>query len=133
MLKNLKILNGEMPLKFDSLNTIYTINVPSDENSLKLEYEIDDQDKISIYGNNLQEGLNEVVISVYNDEDLNSYYLYVYKDDDKAISTSNVINKGEREDLEMPTYVAPAIACGCFLFILLFFTFLFRKSKKCKF
>ena len=38
MLKDLEILNGELSLEFNSLNTIYTIDVSSDTTKLELEY-----------------------------------------------------------------------------------------------
>ena len=131
MLKDLKILNGDMTLKFDSLNTIYTINMSNDDNKLEYEYKIDDGYSLSVYGNKLDDGLNEVVFTVYNDKEQMSYYLYVYKEkttdiveiNDNSLPL-NVVNK-------LPEYVAPTIGVVCFLFILLFFTFLFKKNKKC--
>ncbi len=131
MLRNLNILNGEMPLKFDSLNTIYTVNLTTEDDYLKLDYEISDDAEISVYGNKLEPGLNEVVLTVFNNEDTISYYLYVYKEE-KELATS-VFKPIEKEEKELPNYVAPAIASSCFLFILLFFTLLFKKSKKCRF
>ncbi len=131
MLKDLKILNGELSLEFDSLNTIYTVNLSNDDNMLLLEYKIDENDNISIKGNNLIEGKNEVVITVYNDKNSTSYYLEVYKDS----STNVVLNTSKEVGInvaktEMPDYVVPSIAVVCFLTILFLFVLLFKKSKK---
>ncbi|MCI8671704.1 MAG: hypothetical protein HFI36_06745 [Bacilli bacterium] len=131
MLKELKILNGELSLEFDSLNTIYTVNLSNDDNMLLLEYKIDENDNISIKGNNLIEGKNEVVITVYNDKNSTSYYLEVYKDS----STNVVLNTSKEVGInvaktEMPDYVVPSIAVVCFLTILFLFVLLFKKSKK---
>ncbi len=128
MLKDLKILNGEMPLEFNSMNTSYTINVLNKETELKYSYNIDKNDNISIFGNNLKDGLNEVVITVYNDKEQMSYYLDVYKE--PTVTTS--VLKNNYDDLKVKTepeiYVAPTIGVICFIFILLFFTLLFRKN-----
>ncbi|MCX4254647.1 MAG: hypothetical protein OSJ63_05210 [Bacilli bacterium] len=131
MLKELKILNGELSLEFDSLNTIYTVNLSNDDNMLLLEYKIDENDNISIKGNNLIESKNEVVITVYNDKNSTSYYLEVYKDS----STNVVLNTSKEVGInvaktEMPDYVVPSIAVVCFLTILFLFVLLFKKSKK---
>ncbi len=134
MLQDLKILNGEMPLKFDPLNTIYTINLTEDEDFLKIDYEIADNALVSIYGNKLTEGLNEVVLTVYNDEDLVSYYLYVYKEKPSVVMAIDTSVMGlQKENTELASYVIPSIASICFIFILLFFTLLFKKKKKCRF
>ena len=131
MLKELKILNGELSLEFDSLNTIYTVNLSNDDNMLLLEYKIDENDNISIKGNNLIEGKYEVVITVYNDKNSTSYYLQVYN-----VSSTNVVLNTSKEvginvaKTEMPDYVVPSIAVVCFLTILFLFVLLFKKSKK---
>ncbi len=133
MLNQFKVLNGDMPLKFDSLNTIYTININNGDEVLKFEYKIADGDTLSVFNNTLDKEVNEVVLTVYNDHDQMSYYFYVYKEQDQKV-VNNIETKEELETSgEMPSYIAPSIASICFLFILLFFTLLFKKSKKCKF
>ncbi len=130
MLKDLQILNGEMPLPFNSLNTIYTITVKDTETSLNIDYKIDSSDNISIFGNNLTEELNEVVITVYNDTDMMSYYLYVYKEKSLETATDKtVFNSLEINKEALPSFVIPSIASACFVVILLFFTLLFKKKK----
>ena len=129
MLNNLEILNGDISLQFDPLNTIYTITVNNEDDYLKFNYEIGKNDTLNVYGNNLVNGVNEVVLTVYNKSQQTSYYLYVLKKD-----TSLVTNLDDNKtNLEITkesvnTYTAPLIGVSCFLLILLFFTLLFKKN-----
>ncbi len=132
MLKDLVIMNGDIGLSFDPLNTIYTVNLTDDANILKFQYEINENDNISIFGNELKNGLNEVVITVYNDKEEMSYYLYVYKEEtlnaSENIDTKTALNIVGKE--KVSDYALPSISVICFLTILLFFTLLFKKNKK---
>lgn len=132
MLKDLTIINGDMGLKFDPLNTIYTINLTDDANILKFQYEINEGDSISVVGNELVGGLNEVVITIYNDVEEMSYYLYVYKEKllnvNENVETKTALNIVPNESIS--NYALPSISVICFLTILLFFSLLFKKNKK---
>ena len=131
MLKDLKILNGELSVKFDPLNTRYTVNMTNSDTKLELEYEIDEDDVISIFGNSLDGQDDLVVISVYNDDELMSYYLEINFLESKNVNleqdyfASLELNSKQ----EVPKYVAPLIAGVCFLIILFFFAILFKKKK----
>ena len=131
MLKDLKILNGELSVKFDPLNTRYTVNMTNSDTKLELEYEIDEDDEISIFGNSLDGQDDLVVISVYNDDELMSYYLEINPLESKNVNleqdyfASLELNSKQ----EVPKYVAPLIAGVCFLIILFFFAILFKKRK----
>ena len=131
MLKDLKILNGELYVKFDPLNTRYTVNMTNSDTKLELEYEIDEDDEISIFGNSLDGQDDLVVISVYNDDELMSYYLEINFLESKNVNleqdyfASLELNSKQ----EVPKYVAPLIAGVCFLIILFFFAILFKKRK----
>lgn len=133
MLKKLTILNGELSIKFNSLNTRYTVNMTTNEEELKLEYEIDEKDNISIYNNHLENDKTEVVITVYNDEESMSYYLEVYKMQEELVEKEEdyFASLEVKADTYTKEYVAPLIAGICFLIILFFFTVLFKKKKKC--
>ena len=132
MLKRLTILNGELSVKFDPLNTRYTVHTDSSVEKLEIEYEIEENDQISIFNNQINDDQNEIVITVYNDEESMSYYLEVYstqttlKEDNIKYLESLELNKDET----VPAYVAPTIAGECFLIILFFFIILFKKRKK---
>ena len=131
MLKDLKILNGELSVKFDPLNTRYTVNMTNSDTKLELEYEIDEDDEISIFGNSLDGQDDLVVISVYNDDEIMSYYLEINFLESKNVNleqdyfASLELNSKQ----EVPKYVAPLIAGVCFLIILFFFAILFKKRK----
>lgn len=135
MLKDLKILNGEMPLEFDPLNTVYTINMNGNNKELEFEYKIADTDSISIIGNDLKEGENNLVITVYNDEKMMSYYLTVYRNCTSQVNNSlnEMTNLELASKEEIPSYVVSSIGVICFLTILLFFTLLFKKNKNYRF
>ena len=134
MLKDLKILNGELSVKFDPLNTRYTVNMTNSDTKLELEYKIDEDDEISIFGNSLDGQDDLVVISVYNDDELMSYYLEINFLESKNVNleqdyfASLELNSKQ----EVPKYVAPLIAGVCFLIILFFFAILFKKRKYTK-
>lgn len=134
MLKDLKILNGELSVKFDPLNTRYTVNMTNSDTKLELEYKIDEDDEISIFGNSLDGQDDLVVISVYNDDELMSYYLEINFLESKNVNleqdyfASLELNSKQ----EVPKYVAPVIAGVCFLIILFFFAILFKKRKYTK-
>ena len=134
MLKRLEILNGEMSLKFDYLNTVYTIKMTSYDQELKINYEIDETDKISIFNNHLTNNKTEVVITVYNEEETTSYYLEVYpKKENTATNTIDYFESLEvQANTYTPQYIAPLIASICFIVILFFFAILFKNKKKNK-
>ena len=133
MLKKLNIINGELSLEFDPLNTRYTVNMKTDDQKLEIEYEIKEKDKISIFNNEITNEVNEVVITVYNEKEIMSYYLEVYPNKEEQVTkvedyfTSLEIKNKEK----IPEYIAPLIATTCFLLILFFFAILFKKKKKC--
>ena len=131
MLKDLKILNGELSLKFDPLNTRYTVNMTTEDTKLELEYEIDEDDEISIFGNSLDGQDDLVVISVYNDEDMMSYYLEINPLESENVNMEQDYFASLEVDSnkEIPGYVAPLIAGVFFLIILFFFAILFKKRK----
>ena len=111
MLKRLTILNGELSVKFDPLNTRYTVHTDSSVEKLEIEYEIEENDQISIFNNQINDDQNEIVITVYNDEESMSYYLEVYstkttlKEDNIKYLESLELNKDET----VPAYVAPTM------------------------
>lgn len=131
MLKDLKILNGDLSVKFDPLNTRYTVNMTTEDTKLELEYEIDEEYEISIFGNLLDGNDDVVVISVYNDDTLMSYYLEInpLESENVSIEQDYFASLEVNSDKEVPRYVAPLIAGVCFIIILFFFAILFKKRK----
>lgn len=130
MLKDLEILNGDMPLKFNPLNTIYTVNVDASVEELQFNYNILDGASIYVTGNNLVYGDNEVVITVFNENEMMSYYFNVYRENTVRASATWQKDRLEVAE-EVPNYAIATISSVCFLTILLFFVILFKKKKKC--
>ena len=131
MLHNLQILNGELSPDFEETNNTYTVSVTSDVASLKLIYTIDEEAVVEIKGNdNLGAGENMVLIEVTNENnELTTYSLLVTKE--KAVTASSLIEPSIPVEVkkELPTYVAPLIACICFVLILISFALIFHKKK----
>ncbi len=131
MLEEMEILNGELSLKFDYLNTKYTVMVDSTVSKLDLNLKVRDDCEISIFNNNNLVNNSVVVVTVYNDEEMISYYLEIYKKREERVFESEdyFASLEVNTKQEVPDYVAPLLACSCFLIILFLFTFLFKKNK----
>ena len=57
MLEELKILNGELSIEFDPLNSKYTVFLNENDNQLDIEYKLKNDTNIIIEGNhNLADG-----------------------------------------------------------------------------
>ena len=98
MLKSLEVLNGEMTPKFDTYNSIYTINVSNDIDSLVINYEIDEDSTINILNNeNLQVGENIIYLEISNMDSKETYTLYVNKEELEEVTyiDPNLIEKVE--------------------------------------
>ena len=132
MLHNLQILNGELSPDFEETNNTYTVSVTSDVSSLKLIYTIDEEAVVEIKGNdNLGAGENMVLIEVTNENnELTTYSLLVTKE--KTTTASSLLEPSIPVEVkkELPTYVAPLIACVCFVLILLSIALIFHKKRK---
>lgn len=129
MLLDLKILNGEMALKFDKYVNNYTINIASDVDFLEIEYKIRDNDEIKIVNNeNLNYGLNYVFLEITTDEEKNVYTLEVYKEKIENVMKYEdiALTKNDKEINEYTPYI---ISFVCFVIILFFFVVIFHKKK----
>lgn len=131
MLKKLEVLNGELSLTFDPLNTIYTVNVNDDVTELQFNYETYDNDNILIIGNNLQNSVNEVIVRVNSNEEIVDYHFTVYKNDKIVSNDMTYLESLEIKSNknELPSYIGPLIGVICFLLIVIMFTLLFKKRK----
>ena len=131
MLKDLEILNGKLSPQYDVYNNIYTISIDEDIYSLVLNYELEENAKINIIGNeDFQVGENVVYLEVYNENDKETITLYVNKKEEQKASVidPNIIEKVEVTP-DMPKYIAPLIGGSCFLIILITFCLLFAKRR----
>ena len=131
MLKELEILNGEMSLVFDPLNSKYTVFVADNVNELEIEYKLKENANIVIEGNyNLTDG-SEVVITVSDGMDSVIYLFNVYKNKDEKVSEniSNITLLDVNSKKEVSEYAGPGIASTCFVLILFLFVLLFHKKR----
>lgn len=129
MLLDLKILNGNMSLKFDKYVNTYTIEVKNDVESLEIEYKIRESDEIKIINNdNLETGLNYVFLEITNESEKNMYTLEVYKEKSESVFKSENINRVEQQK-EMPQNAVYIISGVCVFVILIFFIAIFCRKK----
>lgn len=131
VLLDLKILNGDMPLKFDKYVNSYTVLVESNVEFLEIEYKIRDTDEIKIINNeNLNYGLNYIFLEITSDNEKNVYTLEVYREKVESVMKYQEVTLGSGDKVmnENTPYI---ISFVCFLVILLFFIVIFvrRKSK----
>ncbi len=131
MLEELKVLNGELSIDFDSLNSKYTVFLNENENKLDIEYKLKSNANITIEGNyNLEDG-SIVIISVTDGKETMDYYFNVYinktEEVNKSIVNGTLLEVDSKK--EASEYVGPGIASLCFLLILFLFVFLFHKRK----
>lgn len=131
MLEELKVLNGELSIDFNSLNSKYTVFLNENENKLDIEYKLKSNANITIEDNyNLEDG-SIVIISVTDGKETMDYYFNVYinktEEVNKSIVNGTLLEVDSKK--EASEYVGPGIASLCFLLILFLFVFLFHKRK----
>ena len=129
VLLDLKILNGDMPLKFDKYVNSYTVLVESNVEFLEIEYKIRDTDEIKIINNeNLNYGLNYIFLEITSDNEKNVYTLEVYREKVESVMKYQEVTLGSGDKVmnENTPYI---ISFVCFLVILLFFIVIFVRKK----
>lgn len=129
VLLDLKILNGDMPLKFDKYVNSYTVLVESNVEFLEIEYKIRDTDEIKIINNeNLNYGLNYIFLEITSDNEKNVYTLEVYREKVESVMKYQEVTLGSGDKVmnENTPYI---ISFVCLLVILLFFIVIFVRKK----
>lgn len=129
VLLDLKILNGDMPLKFDKYVNSYTVLVESNVEFLEIEYKIRDTDEIKIINNeNLNYGLNYIFLEITSDNEKNVYTLEVYREKVESVMKYQEVTLGSGDKVmdENTPYI---ISFVCFLVILFFFIIIFVRKK----
>lgn len=130
MLLDLKILNGDMPLKFDKYVNNYTVEIKEDVTKLEIEYICNNDDLVTIKNNdNLDFGINHIFIEVVNNEEKNVYVLEIYKKRDENVFNEIKIESEIKNEEKIPNYVPIGLIVGGFFIILLTFWILFHKKK----
>lgn len=131
-MESLNVLNGKLSPKFDKFNDIYTVSIDSDVNSLNLDYEINEYEQVSIYGNmDFEEGENRVIIAVTNSEETNYITLIVNKKKSESV-ISELSDKTilEIENNNLPSYAPYLIGISCLSIILLIFCIFYIRKRK---
>ena len=130
VLLDLKILNGDMPLKFDKYVNNYTVEIKEDVTKLEIEYICNNDDLVTIKNNdNLDFGINHIFIEVVNNEEKNVYVLEIYKKRDENVFNEIKIESEIKNEEKMPDYIPIGLIVGGFLIILFTFWLLFHKKK----
>ena len=129
MLDDLQVLNGDMTPKYDKYNNRYTVRVDNNVTKLELDYKINSDNEVNIYGNDsLKEGNNNVFIAITNNNEVNYIYLNVIKE----ASTTEVIgilDDNIAEDNSSLIYGGPLIILSCILLIITTYVWLFKYKK----
>ena len=131
MLNDLKILNGNLELKFDKYTYEYTVTVDSDIDHLELSYKLDDDATLEVIDNDLTGKDNIVTLKVRNGKLEDTYTLYVRKDEE-VISGIDDYKKSleviKNEEIEI--YKVQILGISIFLTLIVIFTLMFKKEKK---
>ncbi len=134
MLTYLDILNGELSPNFDSYNTLYTVQLDSDEVSLDLKYFTDDNVTVEIFNNdNLLSGENRVIINVRNNDEVTEEYVLVVNKEETVAAFNEVQNTAlvnNSEMIETPSYVVPLLLVTVLSLIFIMYKIIFRKKKR---
>jgi len=132
MLKELKILNGNLELAFNEYIYEYTVRVDDDINSLEFDYKLSEDSYINIRGNIIDEEENLVYIDVYNVDELITYTFWVYKDNTELVSDIdnfvNTLSISNKEEVSL--YKVQILTVSIFLIIVILFSIIFRRKKK---
>ena len=130
MLKDLKVLNGHLDLPFNEYIYEYTVTINKDITYLDLEYDTLENVFVEVNKNDLNTS-NEVEIVVYNDTDIVTYKLYVYKESEQEVNgLLEYKNSLEVIDKSIELYKIQILSISLFLILIIIFSFIFRK--KCK-
>ena len=131
MLKDLKVLNGNLELKFNEYTYEYTVTVEKDIFSLELDYKLAEDTFISIKDNYLDKEENIVYLDVYNIYKSITYTLYVYKElTDEVLGIDNY--KKSLEVIEEPRldiYKVQILCIGIFLTLIIVFSIIFKRKR----
>lgn len=130
MLKDLKVLNGHLDLPFNEYIYEYTVTVNKDITYLDLEYDTLENVFVEVNKNDLNTS-NEVEIVVYNDTDIVTYKLYVYKELEQEVNgLLEYKNSLEVIDKSIELYKIQILSISLFLILIIIFSFIFRKKHK---
>lgn len=132
MLENLEILNGEISPNFDSLNNMYSVNVTNEVSSLEFIYDCENCEVEIINNEILLEGLNEVYINVYSENNLEIYTFLVTREVSQSVFMEETLAIEENLDstsLLIENYQVEQLIILCIILIIIVFKILFHKKR----
>ncbi len=130
MLKDLKILNGHLDLKFNEYIYEYTVSVDEDINKLEFSYKLDDDVAMEILNNELITRDTQVTIKVSKNNEEETYILNVHKNTTNAVAGIEIFKDQlliNKEEIDL--YKVQALGISIFFILVIIFTLLFRKKK----
>ena len=131
MLIDLKILNGNLDIKFDKYTYNYTVRIDNDLNKLDFSYILDNNVSINIRDNNNITDGSIVYIDVFNGKRIITYTFNIYKDNTNEVI--NVMNIDDELLLEKSNenFITTNLLFTVMFFIIIFlYLLIFRKLKK---
>lgn len=128
VLEELMILNGELSLPFDKMNTEYTVTLDEQEFHLELDYKVGDGITVAVNNNHDLENNSIVTLTITDNESVLEYNFHILKE---AEDISPVFNEVEPEEVnsfmfKYKIYIIPSV---CLILIILCHKILFRKHK----
>ena len=130
MIKDLKILNGNLELKFNEYTYEYTVVVEEGINRLDFSYELYEDTYINIRNNTLNDLKNVVYVDVYNLNEVITYTFYVSKNTSNDVSGINeYITKLEvANNKEIELYKLQILCVSMFIIIVIIFSIMFKRK-----
>ncbi len=130
MLKDLKVLNGNLELAFDEFNYEYTVEVSDDTEKLELELKYDDGVNVSVIDNELKNSDNIVYVKASKDDKEDIYTLYVHKKVTNEVTGIDLFKDSlEVKPEELELYKVQILGISIFLILVIIFSLLFKKKK----
>lgn len=131
-IKELEVVNGTLSREFESTNNIYSVILEDSEDSLKLNYELNDPEAKVVFHNNeyTKNGENKVEMEIENtDGTKETYTFYLEKEETTPVFNETFLNTSSNEQKEIP-FLPWYVGIGCLLLILLFFKIIVLGFKK---
>ena len=124
----LNILNGELSLNFDPLNTEYSVYLEPTEFNLDFDYQVKPGIVVSINNNSDLENNSMVTLTITKETTKIDYHFYIIKEE----PTTEVFNYNIEENVNenfMFKYKLYIIPSTCLVLIIFSYKIIFRKHK----
>lgn len=131
MLKELKILNGNLDLEFNEYTYEYTVAVDAAIDKLEFEYKLDESANISITNNTILGDETIVYLDVYNINEEVTYTFYVYKENTNLVSGIDNYKKSLEVNAsnELSLYKVQILTGSIFLVLIILFSIIFKRKR----